>query len=116
MSEWGVRAAGKVRRPVQPMQVAIFAFRSMSTNPDPEISISEAEPAEPVVPTRHCDCCCADDIDGDWEYQTQEQTLEALYEEMDWADLNLQEVPHETHEKLKKTSSKNRKKTYPKDH
>ena len=105
-SGWAVRAAGKARRPVNPMQVAIFAFRSIRANSDPESSQSESEHVEllePAASTRQCDSCCSDDIDGDWKYPEQSDTLETLYEEVDWVDLELQDVPKELQERLKGT-------------
>ena len=104
MSGWIVRPAGRVRRPVNPMQVAIFAFRSEQAPSEPESAGSESdrvEPAEPTPSAHQCDCCCNDDIEGDWEYTMQSNTLETLYEEVDWVDLDLQDVPKETQTKLK---------------
>ena len=104
MSGWIVRPAGRVRRPVNPMQVAIFAFRSEQAPSEPESAGSESdrvEPAEPTPSAHQCDCCCNDDIEGDWEYTMQSNTLETLYEEVDWVDLDLQDVPKETQTKLR---------------
>lgn len=111
--EWTIRAPNSSRRPVNSMQVAVFAFRPLQPEIHEEVhndpSPSEKEVAFEERRTDHsqdfkCDCCCVEDPfeyeDTQFHTESHDMSLETLYGDTDWVDVELQSLEPESREKV----------------
>ena len=102
VSPWRTRIPSEERRPVSPMSVAIFAFR----HSEPKVTVSCVESFKD---RSTCFCCSETDPINIQEDDTS-VSVETLYEEVDWIDVdNQRPLPEEVAQNLSKGLSSLRK-------
>ena len=90
---WFVRPKGAIRRGVQQVNLALFAYRE-----------SQPDSAVPKTTEEHpCICCCEHDaIQSSESHDCHVPGLEVLYEELDWSQPQNGKIPPEGIEAIKK--------------